>query len=59
LPNEMKLGRTFHRCFLPRFGSFISQVVSEQKIFINWPIRKKNCLWRPCLSMDWDKRCNL
>jgi hypothetical protein len=51
--NEQSLQRTFHRCFLPSFGSF-GQVVSE-KIFRNRPIRNKNCLWRPCLSMDRDE----
>ena len=30
--NEHSLQRTFHRCFLPSFGSF-GQAVSEQKIF--------------------------
>jgi hypothetical protein len=30
--NEQSLKRTFHRCFLPSFGSF-GQVVSEEKIF--------------------------
>jgi hypothetical protein len=29
--NEQSLQRTFHRCFLPSFGSF-GQVVSEEKI---------------------------
>jgi hypothetical protein len=24
----------------------------------NWPIRNKNCLWRPCLLIDWDKMSN-
>jgi hypothetical protein len=33
-------------------GSF-AQVGSKEKIFINWPIRNKNCLW--CLLMDQDK----
>jgi hypothetical protein len=28
--NEQSLQRTFHRCFLPSFGSF-GQVVSEEK----------------------------
>ena len=51
--------RTFHRCFLPSFGSF-GQAVSEEKIFFfNRPIRNKNCLWRPCLLMDRDKMSNL
>jgi hypothetical protein len=36
--------RTFHRCFLPSFGSF-GHVVSEEKIFRNRPIRNKNHLW--------------
>jgi hypothetical protein len=35
-------------------GSF-GQAVSEEKIFKNRPIRKKNCLWRPCLLMDRDE----
>jgi hypothetical protein len=25
----------------------------------NLPIRNKNCLWRPCLLMDWNKMSNL
>jgi hypothetical protein len=32
--NEQSLQRTFHRCFLPSFGSF-GQAVSEEKIFKN------------------------
>jgi hypothetical protein len=28
-------------------------------IFKNRPIRNKNCLWQPCLSMDQDKMSNL
>ena len=48
--NEHSLQRTFHRCFLPSFSSF-GKWVSE-KIFTNWPIRNKNCLWQPCLLMD-------
>ena len=50
--------RTFHRCFLPSFGSF-GHAVSEEKIFRNRPIRNKNCLWWPCLLMDWDRMSNL
>jgi hypothetical protein len=49
--------RTFHRCFLPSFGSF-GHVVSEEKIFRNGPIRNKNRLWWPCLLMDWDRMSN-
>jgi hypothetical protein len=30
--NEQSLQRTFHRCFLPSFGSF-GKVVSEENIF--------------------------
>jgi hypothetical protein len=50
--------RTFHRCFLPSFGSF-GDVVSEEKIFRNTPIRNKNCLWWPCLLMDWNEMSTL
>ena len=56
--NEQFPQRTAHRCFLPCFGPF-GQAVSEQKIFRNQPIRNKNCLWWPCLLMDWDKMSNL
>ena len=52
--NEQSLQRTFHRCFLPSFGSF-GQAVSEEKIKKYRPIRNKNCLRRPCLLMDRDK----
>jgi hypothetical protein len=55
--NEQSLQRTFHRCFLPSFGSF-GQAVSE-KIFKNRPIRNKDCLCRPCLLMDWDEMSNI
>ena len=51
------LQRTFHRCFLPNFGSF-SQAVSEEKIFKNRTIRNKNCLWWPCLLTDRDEMSN-
>ena len=52
--NEQSLLRTFHRCFLPSFGSF-GQAVSEEKIKKNRPTRNKNFLWRPCLLMDREK----
>jgi hypothetical protein len=35
------------------------KVVSEDKTFRNRPIRNKNCLWQPCLLMDWDEMSNL
>jgi hypothetical protein len=56
--NEQSLQRTFHRCFLPSYGSF-GQAVSEEKIFRNRPIRNKNCLWQPCLLMDRDEMSNI
>ena len=52
--NEQYLQRTSQRCFLSSFGSF-GKAVSEEKIFINRPIRNKNCLWRPCLLTDRDE----
>ena len=55
--NEQSLQRTFHRCFLPSFGSF-GKAVSEEKIFRNRPIRNKNCLWQPYLLMDRDEMSN-
>ena len=56
--NEQSLQRTFHRCFLPSFGSF-GKAVSQDKIFRNRPIRNKNCLWQPYLLMDQDEMSNL
>ena len=56
--NEQSLQRTIHRCFPPSFGSF-GQAVSEEKIFLNRPIRNKNCLWRPCLLTDRDEMSNV
>ena len=56
--NEQSLQRTFHRCFLPSFGS-IGKVVSEEKIFRNRPIINKNCLWRSCLSTNQDEMSNI
>ena len=52
--NEQSLQRTFHRCFLPSFGSF-GHVVSEKKIFRNRPIRNKNRLWWPCFLMELER----
>ena len=52
--NERSLQRIFHRCFLLSFGSF-GQVVTEEKNFLNQPIRNKSCLWRPCLLTDKDE----
>ena len=56
--NEQYFQRTFHRCFLPSFGSF-GHAVSEEKIFRNRPFRNKNCLWRQCLPMDWNEMSTL
>jgi hypothetical protein len=44
--------------FLPSFGSF-GRVVSEEKIYLNRPIRNKNDLWRPYLLTDRDEMSNL
>ena len=57
-PNEQSLWRTFHRCFLPSFGSF-GKAVSEEKIFRNRPIRNKNWLLRTCLLTIWEEMSNL
>jgi hypothetical protein len=31
----------------------------RRRFFRNWPIRNKNCLWRPCLLTDRDEMSNL
>jgi hypothetical protein len=56
--NEQSLQTTFHRCFLPGFGSF-GKTVSEEKNFKNQPIRNKNHLWWPCLLIDRDEMSKL
>ena len=56
--NEQSLQRTFHKFFLPSFGSF-RQAVSEAKIFRNRPIRNKNFLWWPCLLTKHAEMSNL
>ena len=38
--NKLSLQRTFHRCFLPSFGSF-GKAVSEEKIFQKSPNQKQ------------------
>ena len=55
--NEQSQQRTFHRWFLPSFGS-LGQTVSEEKNLTNQPIRNKNRLWRPCLLTDRDEISN-
>ena len=56
--NEQSLQTTFHRCFLPSFGSF-GQTVSEEKNFKNQTIRNKYRLWWPCFLTDQDKMSSL
>ena len=56
--NEQSSQRTFHRCFLPCFGSF-GKTVSEEKNFKYQPIRNKNRLWRPYLLIDRDEMSKL
>jgi hypothetical protein len=31
----------------------------QRRPFRNQPIKNKNCLWQPCLLMDWDEMSNL
>jgi hypothetical protein len=38
-----------------QISAHFGQAVSEKKIFRNWSIRNKNCLWWPCLYMDRDE----
>ena len=56
--NQQSQQRTFHRCFLPSFGSF-GQTFPEEKNLKNQPIKNKNRLWRPCLLTDRDGMGNL
>ena len=35
-------------------SAHLAKRFQRRRFFWNWPIRKKNCLWRPCLSTDWD-----
>jgi hypothetical protein len=38
---------------------YLAKLCQSRRFFRNWPIRKKNCLWWPCLLTDWDKMSNL
>ena len=53
--NVQTLQRTFHRCFLPSFGSF-GQAFSK-KICLNRPIRNKKCGGHVCQQIG--KKCAL
>ena len=51
--NEHPLQRTF------QVSIHLAKRFQRRRFFLNQPIRKKNCLWRPCLLMDRDKMSNL
>jgi hypothetical protein len=34
---------------------YLANLCQSSRFFRNWPIRKKNCLWWPCLLTDSDK----
>ena len=52
------LYRISHTSF-PQSNNSLCLLVSEEKIFRNWPTRNKNCLWWPCLLTDRDNMSNL
>jgi hypothetical protein len=37
----------------------LAKQFQRRRFFRNQPIRNKNCLWWPCLLMDWDEMSNL
>ena len=37
----------------------LAKRLQRRRFFRYQPIRNKNCLWRPCLLMDWDEISNL
>ena len=43
----------------PKFRFIWPSGYRGKRLFRNWPIRNKNCLWWPCLLMDWDGMSNL
>ena len=51
--NEHSIQRTFHRCFLPSFGSF-GQTVSEEKNLNKSANKKQESPVVPCLLTDRD-----
>jgi hypothetical protein len=51
-PNEPKLSRK-------HLWKVLYKECPFWKIFLNRPIRNKNCLWWPCMLMDRDEMSNL
>jgi hypothetical protein len=37
----------------------LAKLFQSRRFFRNQPIRNKNCLWQPCLLMNWDEISNL
>jgi hypothetical protein len=42
-----------------KYRFVLAKQFQRRRFFRKRPIRKKNCLWWPCLSTDWDKMSNL
>jgi hypothetical protein len=38
---------------------YLTKQLQRKRFFRNWPIRNKNCLWRPCLPTDQNEISNL
>ena len=38
---------------------YLAKQFQRRRLFLNWPIRNKNPLWRPCLLTDRDEMSNL
>ena len=36
----------------------LAERFQRRRLFLNRPIRTKNCLWWPCLLTDQDEMCN-
>jgi hypothetical protein len=62
-PIDLKFGRKhlwkalYKECY--SLGKSYLSFKQRRWFFKNQPIRKKNCLWWPCLLTDWDEMSNL
>jgi hypothetical protein len=54
-----KLGPGLHVDASYQVSVHMAKQFQRRRFLRNPPIRKKNCMWLPCLQTDWDEMSNL